>query len=284
MIADAGWLERLSWQRAAVAAAVALCIVIPGARLRALTLPGAIAAFVVGTLCFWLGGPAVGAALIAFFITGSLLSRMKTRAGALADRRTGKSHTRDATQVLANGGVAAACSLASAIFPTHAALWIAAAIGALAAAAGDTWSTEIGALSPSHPRSLRGWRRVKPGVSGAVSGYGIVASLFGGAAIGLAAALVDRGLGGIGWIAACGAAGLSGSLFDSALGAHCQGVFVCRECREITERRRHACGKPTALLRGLAWFDNDGVNAATTAFGALVAALIASAIAAFARA
>ena len=218
----------------------------------------------------------MGAALIAFFISGSLLSRLKTQAAARADRRTGKGHTRDAAQVFANGGVAAACSLLSAALPALAPIFVAGAVGALAAAAGDTWSTEIGALSPWRPRSIRTWRRVDAGASGGVTALGLAGAVLGGAAIGVVARLFQ---GGIETIAAgallYGAVGLAGSVADSILGAHCQGIFVCRRCREVAERPVHACGQRTALVRGAAWLDNDGVNALATSAGAILAAAIA---------
>jgi uncharacterized protein (TIGR00297 family) len=220
----------------------------------------------------------VGAALIAFFVSGSLLSRIKSEAGQRADRRTGKGQTRDAAQVLANGGVAAACALVSAIVPAgDAGYWTAGAIGALAVAAADTWATEIGGLSKNPPRSIATWKRVFPGESGGVTGYGTIASFIGGAVVGcigssFAAPQIAPQTIFIGF--AC--IGAIGSLIDSFLGATLQGVWECGRCGETCEASQHACGTETRLVRGVGWLDNDGVNAVTSACGAAMAMALAA--------
>src|SRR5437870_3701993 len=91
--------------RAAAGAALALAIALAARRARALDASGAVAATALGTLAI-AAGWTWGALLIAFFITGSALSRWKRDEKA---RRTGatveKGGERDAWQVLANGGV-----------------------------------------------------------------------------------------------------------------------------------------------------------------------------------
>ena len=118
------------------AAALAAGIAFAARRMRALTVSGATAAAIVGFLLFGLGGGQGAAALLLFFVTSSALSRWRKR-----DKdRIGfeKGGERDAGQVLANGGIAAACALLLPVFPE--ALWPRLALlGALAAANADTW-------------------------------------------------------------------------------------------------------------------------------------------------
>jgi uncharacterized membrane protein len=66
--------------------------------------------------------------------------------------------------------------------------------------------------------------------------------------------------------------GVAGSLFDSLLGATVQAIYWCDGCQKETERRVHRCGVETRRLRGWPWLNNDLVNFAASAVGALAAA------------
>ncbi|MFI5278914.1 MAG: DUF92 domain-containing protein [Gemmatimonadales bacterium] len=193
-----------------------------------LTRGGAMSAAVVGALV-WAGAGARGVALLlAFFVTSSALTKGGGR--------------RRAAQVVANGGIAAACALLSrwdgALLPAFA--------GALAAAAADTWSTEIGARSARPPRLLTTWQTVPSGTDGGVTLLGSAGGILGAATIGLAArALLPIGTHAAVWI---GLGGAAGAFVDSLLGA--------------TLQRR-------------SWLNNDVVNLLATAAGALVAAWLA---------
>jgi len=261
----------ISGARLAMGFAIALAIAIAALRMRALTRSGAIAAVVVGTTAYGFGGPTVAAAVIAFFVSGSLLSRLPGAAANRARRMATKGATRDAMQVLANGGAAAACAIvAGAVSPERAMAWIAAAVGAIAASAADTWATEVGALSPSAPRSIATWRGVRPGVSGGVTPLGTLASAAGGAFIG-AVASGSEGFAGLArWTIFGAIAGIAGSALDSLLGAAVQGAYHCDACGEPCEARAHRCGESARHVGGFAWLDNDGVNAIASAGGALL--------------
>jgi uncharacterized protein (TIGR00297 family) len=194
-----------------------------------LTAGGAAAALAVGGATAWGLGWRGLVLLLAFFISGSLLTRGGGR--------------RDARQVLANGGVAAAAGALGA--------WPIAA-GAIAAAAADTWATEIGAFSPTPPRLITSGAPVPPGTDGGITPLGTAGGALGALFIGGLAAFLDpRAMGPgsthPGWtVAVVATAGVVGMLVDSLLGATVQG-------------------------RGR-WLDNDGVNLATTLAGAGIAA------------
>ena len=258
--------------------AVAACFGLLGLLTRALAPSGAFATVVIGSLAYGFGNLPLAAALVAFFISGSLLSRLSEVRLARVVRPT-QGSSRDAMQVLANGGVAVACAAASAFAHAHAvrasSALFAAAIGAVAAAAGDTWSTELGGLSGRTPRSLLSWQLVAAGRSGGVTLPGIVAAPAGGAAIGFAAALGDeKRL--LAWVAIGAACGLIGSLFDSLLGATLQAVWYCETCEKESEQRVHDCGcAPGRLVQGWPLLDNNGVNAAATLVGACSAYALA---------
>ena len=229
---------------------------------------GARAAVVVGTLAV-AAGWGWGALLIAYFAASSALTAFgRARKAARTADSLADSHSRSARQVLANGGVFAGCAALGATVSVPA-LSVAAA-GALAAAAADTWATEVGTLWGGTPRSLRTGRAIPPGLSGGVTAAGLAAS-------GLAALLVAVPgawlLGARDPAAALWgitAAGVVGSAADSVLGAFVQLRRRCAACDRLTERPDH-CGLPTRHVAGWRWMTNDTVNLFATAVGALVA-------------
>ncbi|HEX2572848.1 MAG TPA: DUF92 domain-containing protein [Polyangia bacterium] len=250
-------------------------------RRRSLTMDGSLAAAVVGTLVFGLGGLAPGLGLMGFFLTGTGLSRYRQ---AEKERRSqdvvAKGGERDALQVLSNGGAAALCCVLWAV--TGAAAWALAAMASLAAAAADTWATEIGMLARRPPRHLLTFAEVPPGTSGAVSSAGLCGMVAGALFIGLIAALLPVSSA---WGGAAGAArasvigivtlgGVAGALADSLLGATVQERRECQACGAKTEQITHRCGGATRRVAGVARLDNDMVNLLSTSLGGLIGALL----------
>jgi uncharacterized protein (TIGR00297 family) len=226
--------------------------------------PGGITAACVVGLAVALGTGLAGlGVLAAFFVTSSLL----TPGGG---RRT-------AMQVAANGGVAAAAAVLSRL----AGGWALAFAGALAAAAADTWSTEIGAHSRRPPRLVTTGRPVPAGTSGGITWLGTAGGAAGAALIAGIAALAGVVAPRAAWWVAAG--GLTGGLVDSLLGATIQARYQCSACGWTGERARHECHTPARIAGGLAWVGNDTVNLAATLVGAAVAALPGVAGVAFPR-
>ncbi len=261
-----------------------LAAVIAAAAWRAgsLRASGAIAAAMVGMAAI-AAGWGWGALLLTFFFSGSALSRWRRRE---REARTGavveKGGARDAAQVLANGGLFAAAALAGAgpwaegWPPTWATGCAGAAAGAIAAAAADTWATEVGTIAGGTPRTLRGWRPVAPGTSGAVSAAGTLALVAGAGAMALAARAFALPAG-----AAVGAlaGGVTGALADTLAGAALQERRRCPACDAGTERAVHGCGTRTERVGGVPGLGNDAVNVLCGAVGALAggaAALLAA--------
>ena len=255
-----------------LAALVALIIAALAYVAGALTVAGAGAAVVIGTLCL-LAGWSWAALLILYFVVAVAFSKLGADA---KERRTGgvvaKSGRRDAVQVLANGGVfALAAFLSGQSAAPNAVLLAAAAAGALAASAADTLATEIGTFVGGEPRSVIGWRAVPAGTSGGVSAAGSLA-MFGGAML---VALAARIMGLTPHPIAVALGGVAGAVADSLLGALVQERRQCPRCDLATERRVHDCGTATVLAGGVAWLDNDLVNLCATLVGAMVAAMLA---------
>jgi uncharacterized protein (TIGR00297 family) len=246
-----------------LAAAVALA----AWRTRALDAGGAVAAWIVGSCVFAAGSWSYAAVLFAFFIPSTLLSRIgRARKRALVD--VGKTGARDAWQVFANGGVAAACAVAAAL--SHNAVLAAAFAGAFAAASADTWGTEIGTLVRAAPRSMLTLRPVPAGLSGGVTTAGTLAEAAGAVLVGLVAAALGLAPW---WAIAAG--GFAGALADSLIGASAQQLRYCSKCKRACETDPHMCGARTRVIRGVPWMGNDAVNVCATGIGALAAALLA---------
>ena len=227
-----------------------------GWRLRALDIGGALAAAGVGTMILAGTGWAGMAALGTFFVSASWVSRRAPdRSAALG----AKGSTRDAWQVLANGGAAAL----GALLP-EAGLWVVTA--SLAAAAADTWATAVGGWSRREPRHILTWTTVPAGTSGGVTLLGAVGAVAGALLVAAAASVVA---GAPRLLAAACLIGPIGMLLDSLLGGTVQGRFHCDRCDAPTERVRHRCGADARRVAGLAWLGNDGVNAAATGAAAV---------------
>ncbi len=249
---------------AGVAAAGAVALL--ARRTGSLSTSGAVAATITGTVASaaswgW------GALLIGYFAASSLLTRM---GAAKKAARTGgvveKGGARDAWQVAANGGLFALAALATVADLGGA--WSLVGAAALASAAADTWSTEIGSWLGGTPRSIVTLRAVTPGTSGGITWWGSFGAALGAAfvaalavATGTSSALAPSIIVG----------GVAGAFADSLLGAAVQARRRCPACGVGTERRVHDCGTATVPAGGISWMDNDAVNFAATGAGALVA-------------
>jgi uncharacterized protein (TIGR00297 family) len=189
----------------------------------------------------------------------SLLAFAATRAGRTKKERLGTAEARrgrSASQVAANLGMAALVAsepvkiwlLNSRWLPSAAhpgALLLALPLAALAEAAADTVSSEIGQVLGGRPRMITTLRTADPGTDGAVTIAGTLAGLIAAAIVAGAGSWALRG----DWVLftlSCAGA-IFGVLFDSLLGA-------------------------TLEKRG--WLNNDAVNFLSTASAAWFALLL----------
>jgi uncharacterized protein (TIGR00297 family) len=252
----------------------------------ALARSGMVGAMLVGTAIFGFGGWVWGMVLITFFVLSSALSTYKASLKETLAEKFAKGSRRDLGQTLANGGLGALIALLAWTLQDSGLL--VAFVGAMATVNADTWATELGVLSRRPPRLITTGKVVEPGTSGGVSPLGTLATLAGGASIGVATALflgIDKALGGRGfapvaataWRGALGltlaatVGGLAGSLLDSLLGATVQAIYYSHGRAKETEKPIDPDGTPNEHVRGWAWLTNDWVNFISSGFGALVA-------------
>ncbi len=250
--------------------AIAFVIALAAYKARSLSRSGALAATLVGTASVAAGWP-WGALLVIYFVASSALSRFR-RADKekLTAGMVEKGGARDATQVIANGGVFAAAAVAIAVARAPiAAVFAMGALGALATATADTWATEIGTLFGGVPRSVLTFRPVARGASGGITLAGTIAMIAGAAFI----AYVSLALGLTRAAPLVLLAGIVGALVDSVLGATVQERRWCASCEQSTERGIHHCGAATTRVAGYASITNDMVNLLATMTGFAVAVL-----------
>jgi uncharacterized protein (TIGR00297 family) len=254
---------------------IAILIAFAAYRARSLNRSGALAAVVVGTVIFGVGGWQWAVLLLAFFITSSALTRaFKNRKSDLGEKFS-KGGQRDAGQVFGNGGLATLFAGLTVIYPGDPRLWLAFA-ASLAAANADTWATELGVLNPHPPRLITHPSRVvEQGTSGGISLVGTLSALAGAALIGLLAGGLSPHANFWTTFIIVTLAGLLGSMFDSLLGATVQAIYHCPVCDKETERfPLHTCGTPTVQIRGWKWLDNDWVNFFCGVFAVLAALML----------
>ncbi len=203
---------------------------------------GALGGFAVAAPIYLSLGWQGFAVLALFVIGGSTLTRIGYRRKLRWGRAEANAGRRGAKNAHANGGVALACALLSAITP-YPAMFAVAFVAALGAAFADTAESEVGQLSRRSPRLITTLKRVSPGTDGAVSLPGTLAGL---AAAGLTAELgFALGLiGSAGGAALVAFAAFAGTVVDSLIGAVAP--------RVSNEATNVICTLSAALLAALA--------------------------------
>lgn len=235
---------------------------------------------------------------LAFFVLASLLSKFGARRKSKTAPLTDKSHKRDAGQVLANGGVGAMVALIYFLLGfgsywcdftcevtrvEHALYW--GFVGSFAAAAADTFATEIGTYFRHPTWSVWSLRRVEVGRSGGISIPGLIGAVLGSTAViwtgwmlqyrpGISGGVpaISEGIVSIQtkWqiAAVLVASGVIASFVDSILGATVQAKY--RDSQGRLTERMHENRVALPLVSGYRWMTNDRVNLACTAVGALI--------------
>jgi uncharacterized protein (TIGR00297 family) len=158
-----------------------------------------------------------------------LLTFVATKIGKAKKEQLGTSESkrgRDAAQVAANLGIAALILLPVAILSTGPLAEVVAsyaAIAALAEAAADTVSSEIGQVLGGQPRMITNLRRVEPGTDGGITLAGTAAGALAAVLVTVVGFWAINGIesltGSLLWMGLVAGGGVFGLLFDSLLGA-----------------------------------------------------------------
>ncbi|HYM19782.1 MAG TPA: DUF92 domain-containing protein [Candidatus Kapabacteria bacterium] len=252
----------------------ALVIALIAYRFRALTISGALAATLVGG-CIYLGGEVSGAIiLVAFFISGSMLSRINHPPAPSFEMKV--SHARDYKQVLANGIVPAVAMLVMYIKPSTREEMTLLFLGSLATATADTWATEIGTRFSTRVYDIISFKQMQPGLSGGITMIGTIASALGAFAIAALSLIHPQEAAGLCHLEftpvllVVTVAGFSGALIDSVIGAKLQAKYKLPDGHIIEDKHSGA-----ALTSGTPLIGNNATNLMATFLGGLVAVGIA---------
>lgn len=237
---------------------------------KSLTISGFLTAVVLGTLIYSFGGVIVWAALIGFFISSSLLTKLHEKKDHVSSKG------RNYIQVISNGLVATVFSMI--YFFTQVEIFLLAAVVSIATSNSDTWASEIGVLSKGKTRSIVNFKLVPKGMSGAISKLGTVASLIGSffiAAIFVSIYVIQNGFD-LEIVLSYGTIitifGFIGCFIDSYLGALLQAKYKGVHSGEITEKK-WLPNEKVVLASGLAIITNDAVNFLSGLFASVIAVL-----------
>jgi uncharacterized protein (TIGR00297 family) len=211
---------------------------------------GAVSAVLIGTaITAGLGGAGL-LVMVSFFVLGTAATRLGYARKAARGIAQAKGGARGWRNAWANGGVPAALALLAGMAPSELKpVWTLAYAAAVATAAADTCSSEVGKAWGRRTFLITSLRPVPPGTEGAVSLEGTLA---GAAAAALVAAMGPAGRL-YAWmlVPLVATAGVLGSLAESVLGT-------------VAERR--------------GWMGNHALNALNTAFGAGIVTLLLRAL------
>jgi uncharacterized protein (TIGR00297 family) len=155
------------------------------------------------------GGVASVAAVLAMAAIATRIGRARKQQLGLGEPLGG----RNAWQVFANVGAAAAFALIATRVP----LFVLASIAALAEAAADTCQSEIGEMASRRAWSITSLRAVPPGTDGGISFAGTLTGAMVALVVAAVAAATHVISSGQIWIVAT--AGILGTMIDSLLGA-----------------------------------------------------------------
>jgi uncharacterized protein (TIGR00297 family) len=184
-------------------------------REKKLTLSGTVAAFCVGLAVYTGDGFRGLIMLTAFFLLGTLATSWEKERKNQFKSKSDRTTTRDAGQVLANGGIPAILGLLVFWFPHHAGYFRLMMAAALSSATADTLSSELGMLYGRWFFNIITFRKERKGLDGVISITGLLIGIIGSAIIALIFCAGGFGSKRFGLIII---AGTIGNLADSVLG------------------------------------------------------------------
>lgn len=238
---------------------------------KSLTLSGMIAALFFGTLIYMFGQFLVWSALIAFFISSSLLTKLhekKDVEGINIDKKG-----RNYVQVISNALVATIFLIIYRLTTQN--IFLIASVVSIATSNADTWASEIGVLSKGKTFSILNFKIMEKGSSGAVSILGLIASMLGAFFIGVVFTTIYATFHDFEWVTLLTygmiitIGGFIGALLDSYLGLLVQAKYKGKQSGRIFELKKIP-GEQAILISGITFITNDAVNFLSGLFSSII--------------
>ncbi|XP_072968665.1 protein PGR-like [Typha angustifolia] len=276
--------------RSFVAVLLSSLIAVRAFKHQSLDRSGAFAGFLVMAIHI-ASGYRFGAMILVFFFTSSKLTKIGKEKKRSVEEDFKDGGQRNWIQVLCNSVIATVLVLVLSTttggkdrcLDTKESTFITGLIGGIighyACCNGDTWSSEIGMLSDGQPRLITTFKAVRKGTNGAVTIEGLLAAVAAGFVIGvtffIAGLLTADCASDVAWrqllvIPIAAAAGLSGSLIDSLLGATLQFSGYCSLRKKVVSRR----GPTVKRISGMSILDNNAVNAVSILLTTLLTSVV----------
>jgi len=216
--------------------------------------------WLLGVLIIYFGGFSSFLLLVVMFVSVTLASyiKRKYREQIVFDihKKTG---TRDSIQILSNLSISA-LSLGIYHF-TQNEFFLTIYACLMAVLLADTLGSELGILSKKDPVDICRFKKIQKGLSGGITGFGLLTSLLGSLIIaGIYFFMMNQNISMMIFIVIIG---FLGSLLDSVYGSLFQVSYQCQKCQVLTEKEIH-CQKETLYQKGFKWMNNDFVNFAVS--------------------
>lgn len=227
------------------AAIIALAFAVLARVMGSVSDGGAVMGMLVAFCLMMAAGLAGFMPLLTLFLLTAIATRWgyaRKRSLGIAERERG----RTASQVAANLGAATLCSVPLVWFPQYRGILLVGATAALAEAAADTVSSEIGQAVAKYAYMITDFRNAPIGTNGAISIEGTLSGCFAAGFVAWVSALF--GVVNPYWAPVITIAGIAGMAFDSVLGA---------------------------TLENAGRMNNDSVNFVSTIFAADIALVVA---------
>jgi len=272
---------------------IPIMMAVYGLRKNSLDYTGAITGLFVGCI-MTLSSYCFLTSMLCFFITSSKATKFRAHIKRKMEDNFKHGGQRNWVQVVCNGGVATELALLYMVDRGHGervidfttdyrGSWLAVAVmAAIACCSGDTFASELGAVTGStNPVLITTLQRVPRGTNGAISLYGLVYSSIGGLLVGAAyyttlllcvpGSVLENSAPQWPILLISTVAGLVGSLVDSLLGATVQYSGWNAKTGKVVEQP----GVGVQKINGLALLDNHSVNLVSSVITALTVPRIA---------
>ena len=244
---------------------LSLLISILSFKFNFLTKSGTFAVLILAFIIYGIGGWQWTVPIVTFFISSSVLSKVRKSKNQKIESFFEKTGRRDYVQVFANGGTALLLIILY-FFSGIQSIYMLYVVS-IAAVCADTWATEIGTMKVNTTYSILNLKKVDQGISGGISFIGILGAFAGTFLISLSS-LYWVNINYVFYIFVIAASAVFATVVDSILGSTLQAQYKCVICNSITEKQIH-CDTKSVKHRGLSWMNNDAVNFLSSLVGVI---------------